>query len=120
MTLTFKREMYLSAVTHSNLYFTALVIRTFVFSQEQAPFYLQFIGEDSIVEFSEKHVSFGHAVNICSKICKDNWWCGALRKCADSRRSFRCHVTCRIQKSPINIPKHGEEKCHLQQVSFYF
>jgi hypothetical protein len=86
----------------------------------QAPFYVKFIGEDNEVAFSKENVSFGHAVNLCVKICKDNWWCSALRKCADSDLSFRCHVTCRLQKFNVNFPKPEGEKCHLQEVSILF
>jgi hypothetical protein len=86
----------------------------------QALFYVKFIGEDNEVALSKENVSFGHAVNLCVKICKDNWWCSALRKCADSDLSFRCHVTCRLQKFDVNFPKPEGEKCHLQEVSILF
>lgn len=101
------------------VYFVVVVMHTDVASRELKPFYLRFIGEDSAIAFSEEQVSLGHAVNQCVKICKEIWWCNALRKCADSRLSFRCHVTCQLQKYDVDIPKPVNEKCVLLKVSIY-
>jgi hypothetical protein len=96
-----------------------VAVVTYCLSQELAPFYIQFIGEDNSVVFTKDHVSFGHAFNLCVKICKYDGWCSALRKCADSHLSFRCHVKCRIQETEVNIPKPRDGKCHVREVGRY-
>jgi hypothetical protein len=96
----------------SMVFFIFTLIQPGCLYQNQAAFYLRIIAEDIV--FVRDHVSFGHAVNLCVNLCKDYWWCDALRKCADNRQSFRCHVTCRIQR-----PEPSNGKCHLQEVSSF-
>lgn len=85
----------------------------------QMPFHLRFFGANSKgieLIYQQYNIMFGNAVNLCFKVCKENWWCGALRKCADRPQLFQCDVVCQFNSLENRNYRHGDERCATFQV----
>ncbi|XP_048751089.2 uncharacterized protein LOC125662774 [Ostrea edulis] len=83
------------------------------------PFHLRFFGANSKgieLIYQQYNIMFGNAVNLCFKVCKENWWCGALRKCADRPQLFQCDVVCQFNSLENRNYRHGDERCATFQV----
>jgi hypothetical protein len=92
-------------------------------SEHLIPFHLKFYGTQSQglgMVFSQRSITFVRAVNLCSELCKEHWWCFALRKCADRPNTFQCHVVCPMNNLGIESYGKGDKKCFSLQVSISY